>query len=94
MKDLQQKGTIRSLKVILIRNYKNEDTLNDDDGNKHQRYKIKNLDDIDSELHRIIRHIGCTETDFQTDYADDDVEISSCFIMVEFNTQLFEKVVV
>ena len=83
----KQKGTIRSLKIILIRNGYD---FNDHDGNKHQRYKIKNLDDIDSELHRIIRQIGYTETDLQIDYRDDDVEMSS-FIKVEFNTQLFER---
>ena len=92
MKYLQQKGTIRSLKIILIRNYKNGYDFNDHDGNKFQRYKIKNLNNIDSELHRIIRRIGYTETDFQIDYRDDDVEISSYFIKVEFNTQLLEIV--
>ena len=90
MKDLEQKGTIRSLKIILIRNYKNEDAVDDDDGNKHQRYKIKNLDDIDSELYRIIRKINDTEVDFQIDYRDDDTDISSYFLKVEFNTKLFE----
>ena len=89
MKDLQQKGTIRSLKIFLIRNYKSGYYFNPD-GNKLQRYKIKNLDDIDNELHRIIREINYTEVDFQIDYRDDDTEISSYFLKVEFNTKLFE----
>ena len=89
MKDLQQKGTIRSLEIILIRNYKNGNYFNPD-CNKMQIYKIKNLDDIDSELHSIIREINYTEVDFQIDYRDDDTEISSYFLKVEFNTKLFE----
>ena len=90
MKDLEQKGTIRSLEIILIRNYKNGNYFCPD-GNKMQIYE-KKLDDIDSELHSIIRKINYTEVDFQIDYRDDDTEISSYFLKVEFNTQLFERV--